>query len=92
MFYFYVLKSKKDNKLYFGYTDDLRNRLKKHNSGYVKSTRERLPFILIYYEAYLSKSDAMGREHQIKRRAKAPISLKRRIKDSLSEGVLAPLA
>ncbi len=92
MFYFYVLKSEKDNQLYFGYTHDLKNRLKEHNSGYTKSTRERRPFILVYYEGYSSKSDAMQREHQIKRRAKALISLKRRIKNSLSEGVLATLA
>jgi len=92
MFYFYVLKSKKDNKLYFGYTKDLIKRLKEHNFGRTKSTRERRPFILIYYEGYLSKRDAMQREHQIKRRANAFTSLKRRIKNSLSEGVLALLA
>jgi putative endonuclease len=92
MFYFYVLKSKRDKMLYFGYTEDLRNRVNKHNSGYVKSTRDRRPFILVYYESYLSKKDAVQREYQIKRRAKALISLKRRIKSSLSEGVLAPFA
>ncbi|MEK7080495.1 MAG: GIY-YIG nuclease family protein [Patescibacteria group bacterium] len=89
MFYFYVIKSKKDNQLYFGYTSDLKNRFKEHNSGQTKSTKNRRPFILVYYEGYLSKRDAMQREYQIKRRAKTLISLKKRIKNSLSEGVLA---
>ena len=60
-------------------------RIKKHNSGYTKSTKDRRPFTLIYYEAYKSKDDAWKREYQIKRRAKAFISLRRRIKKSLIE-------
>ncbi|MEK7553394.1 MAG: GIY-YIG nuclease family protein, partial [Patescibacteria group bacterium] len=31
MFYVYILKSKKDGELYFGYTSDLIERLKEHN-------------------------------------------------------------
>jgi len=83
MFYFYILQSKKDKHLYFGYTDDLKQRFKDHNQGRVISTKNRRPFILVYYEAYNSKRDAQEREKQIKRRAKALISLKRRIKNSL---------
>jgi len=83
MFYFYILQSKKDKRLYFGYTDDLKQRFKDHNQGRVISTKNRRPFILVYYEAYNSKRDAQEREKQIKRRAKALISLKRRIKNSL---------
>gem|GEM_PF-4253552 len=33
MYYTYVLRIKKDSKLYTGYTDDLKNRLKLHNDG-----------------------------------------------------------
>lgn len=85
MFYFYILRSLKDKNLYFGYTDDLKERLKDHNSGRVTSTKNRRPLEVIYYEAYKSEKDARERERQIKRRAKAHISLKRRLKDSLSE-------
>ncbi len=83
MFYFYVLKSLKDKDLYSGYTNNLRQRFKDHNAGRVNSTKERRPFEIIYYEAYKSEKDARNRERQTKRRAKAFISLKRRIKDSL---------
>lgn len=85
MYYFYILRSLRDKDLYFGYTDDLRKRFKEHNAGRVDSTKGRRPFEIIYYEAYKSEKDARERERQIKRRAKAHISLKRRIKNSINE-------
>ena len=66
MHFVYVLQSLKDNKLYTGYTSDLKKRLKKHNSGLVKSTKSRRPFKLIYCEASLSKKDALKREIYLK--------------------------
>ncbi len=54
-YYIYILKSLKDKKLYVGKTKDLKNRLKKHINGEVKSTKGRLPIKLIYYEAYTNK-------------------------------------
>lgn len=61
-YYVYVLRSIKDRKLYSGYTSDLRKRLKAHNKGEVESTKNRRPFKLIYYEAYLRQHDATTRE------------------------------
>jgi len=66
MHYVYVLKSKKDNMFYIGYTDDLIRRLKLHNSGKVFSTRNRKPFDLIYYEASMNKEDALKWEKYLK--------------------------
>ncbi len=83
MFFVYILKSKKDDKLYIGCTDDLRRRFKKHNLGLVDSTRPRIPFSLVYYEAYASRQDAFHREHNLKLRAKALRQLKNRIKNCL---------
>ncbi|MBP7966814.1 GIY-YIG nuclease family protein [Candidatus Woesebacteria bacterium] len=63
MFYYtYVLKSKKDGRLYTGYTQDLRKRLSEHNKGFSTYTKGRGPFILIYYEACLLESKARSRE------------------------------
>jgi len=84
MFYVYILKSKKDGSVYIGYTDDLQRRFKEHNDLKNKSTRNKAPFDLIYYEAYKSISDAKYRENNLKRFAKAYIQLKRRIKNSLN--------
>jgi len=83
MFYAYVIKSKKDNSIYIGYTEDLKKRLKEHNSKQNKSTKNKAPFELIYYEAYKSKSDAKFREDNLKRFAQAYTQLKKRIKNSL---------
>ena len=83
MFYAYLLRSKKDNKLYIGYTNDLRRRLREHNSGKNKSTKYRRPLELIYYEAYKSEQDARRREKNLKLFGKALGGLKHRINLSL---------
>ncbi len=61
-FYVYVLKSLRDGRWYIGSTHDLKQRLKTHNSGAVKSTRVRRPFQLVFYEAYPDRRDARRRE------------------------------
>ena len=66
MYYTYVLRSKKDGKLYTGYSKNLKLRFKQHQDGNVKSTKNRRPFILIYYEACLNKDDAIRREKYLK--------------------------
>jgi putative endonuclease len=66
MYYVYVLKSKKDGKLYIGLTNDLKKRLREHNKGLTLSTRYRRPLSLIYYEAYLSPKDARIRGQKLK--------------------------
>ena len=84
MFYVYILKSKKDNKFYTGSTNNLRRRMNEHNSGLVFSTKSRVPFELVYYEAYKSESDARHREKNLKLRSRAFAQLKNRIKESIA--------
>jgi putative endonuclease len=62
MFYVYVLKSLKDKNLYIGYTTDLKKRIWSHKSGFNIATKDRRPLNLIYYEAFLNKTDARKRE------------------------------
>lgn len=66
MYYVYILFSTKDNLLYTGYTDDLRSRYKAHMNGFVKSTKNRRPLKLIYYEGYINELDARRRELYLK--------------------------
>ena len=55
-----------DNTLYCGYTTNLKRRVDAHNNGKgAKYTRSRLPVRLVYYEAFESKEEAMGREWHI---------------------------
>ena len=65
-YYIYILQSKKDNKFYTGYTKNLKLRFEQHNKGLVKSTKNRRPLKLIYYEACLNQQDATHREKYLK--------------------------
>jgi len=66
MNYVYILKSEKDNGFYVGYTKDLKKRLSEHNKGLSLSTKNRVPFKLIFYEAFSNSSDARNREKYLK--------------------------
>jgi len=62
----YMLKCK-DNSLYTGYTVDIQQRVKMHESGKgAKYTRGRGPFEIVYEEAFLTKEVALQREYAIK--------------------------
>jgi len=52
MFFVYILISKKDKKRYIGMTSDLNRRLFEHNAGLVKSTKNRTPLELLYFEKF----------------------------------------
>ena len=63
MFFVYFLKSLKNKKIYTGSTEKIPiERLKDHNYGSNKWTRENGPFALLYYEKYFCKKDALERE------------------------------
>ena len=82
MFYVYILQSLKDKKLYIGYSSDLKRRLKEHKTGGSKSTKSRLPFRLIYYEAHFSPKDARRREKYFKT-DKGKSTLKQMLREAL---------
>jgi putative endonuclease len=66
MYYVYIIKSLKDLKYYIGSTSDVQSRLRFHNAGFQRSTKNRIPFILVYQESIKNKTDALKREKQIK--------------------------
>jgi putative endonuclease len=66
MFYTYVLKSRKDDKLYVGQSNDLKKRIIAHNKGLVLSTKHRRPLELVYYESCLSEEKSVKREKYFK--------------------------
>lgn len=63
--YVYILENK-NNDLYTGVSDRLRERLQEHNGGKTYSTKNKGPWKIIFYEAYLDKKDAMRREKYLK--------------------------
>ena len=63
MYYVYILESVDDKSWYIGFTSNLRQRIKDHLDGKgAKTTRLKKGWKLIYYESYLEKRDATGRE------------------------------
>jgi len=85
MYYVYFIKSLNRDFFYVGITDDLRRRMREHNSRKEISTKYYAPFKLIYYEAYRSKKDALIREKKLKHHGAVIGHLKKRIKYSLLE-------
>lgn len=80
-YYVYVLESlKQKDRLYIGSTHDLKKRIEKHNRAVNFSTKPYAPWRLIFYEAYLSKQDALRREKYLKTSQGARL-LKRMLKE-----------
>ena len=70
MFYFtYMLKSISPgiNKTYVGYTNNLKNRLKKHNSNKGAKSTKGYKWLLIYNKKFKSKNEAMSYEFNLKK-------------------------
>lgn len=65
MYYVYILHVK-NNTLYTGFTSDLKQRIKQHENGDVKSTQYLRPLKLVHYEAYCLEEDARRREKFLK--------------------------
>jgi len=76
MYTFYVLRSKKDGKLYLGSTKDFKRRFSEHCFGLVASTRNRRPLKVIYKEEWSTKKEATAREKYFKGGGKAHNILK----------------
>ncbi|MFA6807708.1 MAG: GIY-YIG nuclease family protein [Eubacteriales bacterium] len=67
MYYVYIVECS-DGTLYTGWTVNLEERIKKHNSGKgAKYTRSRSPVVLKYFEEFDLKVEAMKREYKIKK-------------------------
>lgn len=63
--YVYILKCD-DKRFYIGCTDNLKDRVSRHNKGQVPATKERLPVILISYFAFSNKYTAFNFEKYLK--------------------------
>ncbi|MCJ7581647.1 MAG: GIY-YIG nuclease family protein [Candidatus Aminicenantes bacterium] len=66
MYYTYVLLSTKENKLYLGFTQDLRTRMELHRRGFMIKEKNNGSLKLIYLEACLNKKDAIRRDKYLK--------------------------
>lgn len=65
MHYVYILKCK-DKKAYIGCCDNLKERIIRHEKGYVPATKDRLPISLLSYFAFSNKYTAFNFEKYLK--------------------------
>ena len=65
-YYVYILHNPNKNFIYIGYSENPKKRYQDHNFGKVRSTKVYKPLGLIFYEAYLTRSDAKRREKYLK--------------------------
>ena len=65
-YFVYILKSLQDGSYYKGYTQDLNKRLVEHNQGKSIYTSRKLPWKLLYSEAFTTKEEAIAREKYLK--------------------------
>ena len=65
-FLVYFVRSRKDGTFYIGQTNNIEKRIERHNKGLVKTTKNRVPFDLVYTENYNTRREAMLREKYLK--------------------------
>ncbi|MGH2574883.1 MAG: GIY-YIG nuclease family protein [Ignavibacteria bacterium] len=66
LYFVYLLYSPRHKRTYVGQTKDIGLRLQRHNLRKVKSTKPYCPWILIHWESYTTRSEAMQREKWFK--------------------------
>ena len=78
MYYVYLLRSQSDpTQVYTGFTEDLRQRLKDHNSGKSVHTKRYLPWTLETYVAFSDRGQALDFERYLKTASGIAFSRKR---------------
>lgn len=65
MFYVYILLCS-DKRTYIGGTNDLKDRIVRHQKGYIAATRKRAPVKLIAYFAFNNERVAFNFEQYLK--------------------------
>ena len=64
----YILFSPSKNRFYTGSTQNIQDRLNRHNSGYETSTKAGSPWELVYVKEFKTRSEAVKLEKKIKKR------------------------
>jgi putative endonuclease len=65
-YWVYILQSDRDGSFYIGYAADLAERLRRHNEGRSSYSKAKIPWRAVYQEEYLTRSEAMKRERELK--------------------------
>ena len=71
-YYVYMIKSigRIKSKTYVGFTNNLKNRLKKHNTNKGAKSTKGHNWIIIYRKKFIKKKDALSFEYKLKKNRK----------------------
>ncbi len=84
VFFTYIIQSETSGRYYIGSTQNIEERLKRHNTGRSTYTKNKGPWKLVYNEGYKTRSEALKREYYLK-------SLKSRTRiEKLIKSAMAP--
>ena len=64
----YILRSRRDGSYYVGQSEDVVQRVVRHNSGRVNATKSNGPWELVYTEKFETRREAICREREIKQK------------------------
>ena len=67
-FYTYILQSESSGSLYIGSTNNLDDRLSRHNNNLNTYTKGKGPWLLLYYSTFSTRSEAVQLERFLKRK------------------------
>ncbi|NOX86005.1 MAG: GIY-YIG nuclease family protein [Chlorobi bacterium] len=65
-FYVYILYSQSIDTFYRGQTNNIENRLKRHNKGLEKATVKGIPWLLLWYSSKETRKEALVLEKKLK--------------------------
>ena len=66
MFFAYILESTSTGHFYIGQTSDLARRLERHNAGKNRSTKSGIPWRILYWKDFETRSEAVMTERHLK--------------------------
>ncbi len=72
-YFVYILYSNSIDSFYKGQTNDISQRLLRHNAGYEKYTQKGIPWILIWTKNFETRSEAVILEAKLKNLSKSKL-------------------
>ncbi len=67
MYYVYIIESLVDGDYYKGISANYLKRLEEHNSGQSKFTKSKMPWKLVFVQAFKTKTSALIEERRLKK-------------------------
>ena len=89
MFFVYILESEKDGRYYIGQTENLEARIKRHNQGRNLSTKGFIPWRLMWWKEFETRSEAIMMESKLKS-FKKRVLIEKFVRENNFRGVAQP--